>query len=66
MTDFFGSVRNVELSATTISLSNETEGVGGGADIRQEGEGVQKREQPERFSFVDQFPVIEGNDEPND
>ncbi|XP_038046077.1 putative GPI-anchor transamidase [Patiria miniata] len=58
ITDFFGSVRNVELSLTTVPLSNETESTEGGAQVQKQGEEEGRKEQPKRYGFVDQFPAM--------
>ena len=61
ITDFFGSVRNVELSSTTISISNTTEGTEGDQQAGKEKGG--RTEHPKHFGFVEQFPVIEEKNE---
>ncbi|XP_033643657.1 GPI-anchor transamidase-like isoform X1 [Asterias rubens] len=61
ITDFFGSVRNVELSSTTIALSNETETTER-VQLPEKEEGPKDKE-IKRFSFVEQLPAVEKNSE---
>ena len=62
VTDFFGSVRNVEISSTKLQLENKTEKKTGDKDgLEQEksAERTRRKEKPQQLSYVQQFPVDE-------
>ena len=62
VTDFFGSVRNVEISNTKLQLENKTEKKTGDKDgLEQEksAERTRRKEKPQSLSYAQQFPADE-------
>ena len=62
VTDFFGSVRNVEISSSKMQLENKTEKKTGDKDGLEQEKGAERtrrKEKPQSLSYAQQFPVDE-------